>query len=198
MSNTQVSSHRKLTIVLVVVGVVVILAFVSAFVWPGWAFNRNADQSKSVVAAAKTPSIPSKPLPSSATALLKAMPDNVLDFARVDASASANWSSASPLEEYTLKYANGESDAEVSLTVAQWPERDAAKKQYEVLLSSMQGNDVVSGKLQVGDKTTGSYVVRIAEGDTKRANVLWQNDTAVFQLTGNRHAVERFYRNFPL
>ena len=103
------ASHNNLRKVIVVAAIVVVLAIVSAFVWPGWALNRQqaAQDAKTHVSSAKTPSIKAKDLPSTSTALLKSMPDTVLDFARVDAAASAKWSSASPLEEYTVKYSTG-------------------------------------------------------------------------------------------
>lgn len=200
-SNSSITphSHRGLFIVLASAGCIVILAFLSAFVWPGWALNHSSTQhSNRAVALPKTPSIPAKKLPTSATALLKAMPDSVLDFARVDASASATWTSAAPLEEYTVKYSTGESGADVSVIVAQWPTKDAANKQYEVLASGLKGDDLASGKIQVSGKSTGSYIVRTSEEDKNQATVIWQNDTAVFQASGSKQSVERFYRSFPM
>ena len=126
------------------------------------------------------------------------MPDTVLDFARVDAIPSANWTESSPLEEYSVKYSTGQANSEVSVTVAQWSNRDSANKQYETLVDGLKGSDVASGKIQVAGKTVGSYVLRTAENDKTQASALWQNDTAVFEITGPKQAVERFYHNFPM
>ncbi|PNP89566.1 hypothetical protein HXT27_03470 [Gardnerella sp. DNF00502] len=198
-SNSSSHSHRGLFIVLASAGLVVVLAFLSAFVWPGWALNHSDNtHSKHVATAPKTPSIQAKKLPTNASALLKAMPDSVLDFARVDASASAIWNNASPLEEYTLKYSTGENGDDVSVIVAQWPTKDSSTKQYEALVSGLKGDDLATGKIQVSSKTVGSYIVRSSEEDKNHATVIWQNDTAVFQVSGAKQAVERFYRSFPM
>ncbi len=198
VSNANGSTHRKLLVVVTSAAVVVILAFLSAFVWPGWALNHDNSANKNHVAVQKTPSIPAKALPVSSTALLKSMPDSVLDFARVDAIPSATWTESSPLEEYSVKYSTGQSDGEVSLTVAQWSNRDSANKQYEALLDGLKGSDVASGKIQVAGKTVGSYVLRVDENDKTQASALWQNDTAVFEVTGSKQSVERFYHSFPM
>lgn len=198
VSNANGSTHHKLLVVVTSAAVVVILAFLSAFVWPGWALNHDNSANKNHVALPKTPSIPAKALPVSSTALLKSMPDSVLDFARVDAIPSATWTESSPLEEYSVKYSTGQSDGEVSLTVAQWSNRDSANKQYEALLDGLKGSDVASGKIQVAGKTVGSYVLRVDENDKTQASALWQNDTAVFEVTGSKQSVERFYHSFPM
>lgn len=196
--NAHNSTHSKLLIVLTSAAIVVVLALLSAFVWPGWALNHDNVANKSHMVMPKTPSIPAKALPASSTALLKSMPDSVLDFARIDAIPSATWTESSPLEEYSVKYSTGQADGEVSLTVAQWSNRDSANKQYEALVDGLKGSDVASGKIQVGGKTVGSYVLRIDESDKTQASALWQNDTAVFEVTGTKQAVERFYHSFPM
>lgn len=196
--NASAATHSKLLVVLTSAAVVVILALISAFVWPGWALNHYKAATKSQVVMPKTPSIPSKDLPVTSTALLKSMPDSVLDFARVDAIPSATWTESSPLEEYSVKYSTGRADGEVTVIVAQWANRDSANKQYEALLEGLKGSDVASGKIQVSGKTVGSYVLRIDGNDKTQASALWQNDTAVFKVTGAKQAVERFYHRFPM
>lgn len=47
-------------------------------------------------------------------------------------------------------------------------------------------------------KSTGSYTVRADSKDGKTATALWQNDTAVFEVTGSKESVLRFYEPFPL
>lgn len=197
-SNAAGATHKNLLVVLAAAAVVVILALISAFVWPGWALNHDTSANKNQVVMPKTPSIQSKPLPTSSTALLKSMPDSVLDFARVDAIPSAKWTESSPLEEYSVKYSTGQADGDVSLTVAQWSSRDSANKQYEALLDGLKGSDIASGKIQVAGKTSGSYVLRVDENDKTQASALWQNDTAVFEVTGSKQSVERFYHRFPM
>lgn len=111
MSNTQTSSsHGKLIAAVVAAALVVVLALVSAFIWPGWALNKGdgarsqgtTSQGASQDASEPTtPSIDAVALPDDASELLKAMPDSVLNFARTKAAAGTSWSGASPVEEYT-------------------------------------------------------------------------------------------------
>ena len=116
MSDTQnSSSHGKLIAAVVAAALVVVLALISAFVWPGWALNKNgqAGQAGQTSQQASTsngtdgdkteptkPSIDAVALPDGASELLKAMPDSVLNYARTKADASTTWSSTSPVEEY--------------------------------------------------------------------------------------------------
>lgn len=98
MSDTQnSSSHGKLIAAVVAAALVVVLALISAFVWPGWALNKNgqAGQAGQTSQQASTsngtdgdkteptkPSIDAVALPDGASELLKAMPDSVLNYAR--------------------------------------------------------------------------------------------------------------------
>lgn len=205
MSNTRSSSqhgHGKLIAVIIAAALVIILALLSAFVWPGWALNKNADGAQTgktqQTTQPTTPSIKATALPDNATELLKAMPDSVLNYARTKADASTTWNSASPLEEYTLTYSTGKKAADVTLVVAQWTTADPAKTQYDALAKGLTGKSVASGAVKVQGDTTGDYVVKTNADDAKKATALWRNDTVVFQVTGAKDAVQRFYQKFPL
>lgn len=221
MSNTQSSSsvspsHGKLIAVVVAAALVIVLALLSAFIWPGWALSKNtaepgttqsSDNTPSDDTAAKkneeeaeptTPSIKATALPDNATELLKAMPDTVLNYARTKAEASTTWNGSSPLEEYTLTYSTGDSAKDVTLVVAQWTTADAAKKQYDALTGALTGTEIGSGKVKVNGEDKGSYTAKTDSNDEKKATAVWQNDTVVFQATGAKAAVERLYQNFPL
>ncbi|WEV72067.1 hypothetical protein [Bifidobacterium sp. ESL0790] len=202
MSNVQKSSsHGKLIAVIVSAAVVIALVLLSAFVWPGWAMNHNGSrdqQAQSSKSQPTTPSIKAKDLPQDASALLKAMPDSVLNFARIDAGPSADWTSASPLEEYTLTYSTGDSAKNVSLKVAQWPSGDGANGQYDALVKALNGEDVASGDVKVSGNATGSYMVKTTDKKGKEATAIWRNDSVVFQATGPKDSVLRFYQKFPL
>ena len=189
----------------VAAAVVIVLAVLSAFVWPGWAINKNdtvasSNGSSQQQAAAEPtkPSINATALPDNATELLKAMPDSVLNYARTKAEASATWSAASPLEEYTLTYSTGDDAKDVTLIVAQWSASDNAKTQYDALVAAQTGDELASGNVKVSGNATGSYVVKADATDAKKFVAIWQNDTVVFQATGAKTAVERFYQKFPL
>ncbi|WEV52612.1 hypothetical protein OZX74_02440 [Bifidobacterium sp. ESL0798] len=199
------SSHGKLIAVVVAAAVVIVLALLSAFVWPGWAMNKGAGEEQKqqqITTAAKpeptTPSIKAKELPQDATPLLKAMPDTVVNFARTEAAPSANWTSASPLEEYTLTYSTGNIAKDVTLVVAQWSGNDTAKTQYDTLTDALKGTDLASGDVKVSGNATGKYVVKADSDKSKTATAVWQNDTVVFQATGPKASIQRFYSKFPL
>lgn len=210
MSNTQTasSSHGKLIAVVVAAALVVILALLSAFVWPGWAMNKTADgggsatqsqqQSSKTEKEPTTPSIDAVALPDGASELLKAMPDTVLNYARTKADSTNAWDAASPLEQYTLTYSTGDEAKDVTLTVAQWSTADSAKNQYDALSGALTGQELGSGSVKVSGNATGSYVAKTDANDEKKAIAVWQNDTVVFQATGAKAAVQRFYQEFPL
>ena len=140
MSTTQTSSsHGKLIVAVVAAALVVVLALVSAFIWPGWALNKGDEASTQGTTTSQgasqdaseptTPSIDAVALPDDASELLKAMPDSVLNFARTKADASTSWSGASPVEEYTLTYSTGKDGQDITLKVAQWSQSDDAQSQ---------------------------------------------------------------------
>ena len=204
MAETK-TAHRRLIIVVIVAAVVVLIALASAFVWPGWAINKQAVDSDNSSAQAPDaspeatePTISSKDLPSDATELLKAMPDSVLNFARVEAAPSASWAANSPLEEYTLSYQTGDDKDTVTLIVGQWTTADGARKQFDETSNSLKGQELASGNVKVSGDTTGSYIVRQDDKDENKAIGVWQNGTAVFEATGSKDSVQRFYEAFPL
>ena len=195
------ASRGKLIVVMIVAALVVVLALLSAFVWPGWALNKTDEVTKVQQQTATEPTKPSikaTALPDDASELRKAMPDSVLNYARTKAGASETWKSASPLEEYTLTYSTGKSAKDVTVIVAQWSDSDTVKKQYDELAKNLTGKELKSGDVKVSGKSTGSYTVRADGEDGKTATALWQNDTAVFEVTGSKESVLRFYEPFPL
>lgn len=208
MSNTQTSSsHGKLIVAVVAAALVVVLALVSAFIWPGWALNKG-DEANSQGTASQgasqdaseptTPSIDAVALPDDASELLKAMPDSVLNFARTKADASTSWSGASPVEEYTLTYSTGKDGQEVTLEVAQWSQDEDAQSQYDNLTGAMTGKELGSGNVKVSGEATGAYSAKTDPNDETKAIAVWRNDTVVFQATGAKDSVQRFYQQFPL
>lgn len=200
-SEQKSSSHGKLIAVVTAAALVIVLALLSAFVWPGWAMNTGSEGSKQHPAAsnsAPSPTIKAKDLPQDASPLLRSMPDSVLDFARTEAVPSANWTAASPLEEYSLTYSTGNISKDVTLVVAQWTGRDTAQRQYEMLARALNGQDMATGEVKVSDAIMGRYIVKTDENKGKTATAIWQNDTVVFQATGSTDSIKRFYPKFPL
>lgn len=217
MSDTQnSSSHGKLIAAVLAAALVVVLALVSAFVWPGWALNKDNGsaqsgqqtssstgtksngKSKGATSEPTTPSIDAVALPDGASELLKAMPDSVLNFARIKADEGTAWSSASPVEEYTLTYSTGKTGQDITLETAQWSDADKAKTQYDTLAKALTGKELASGNVKVSGKNTGTYSVNLDNDDDSKAVAVWQNDTVVFYATGAKASVQRFYQQFPL
>ena len=208
MSNTQTSSsHGKLIAAVVAAALVVVLALVSAFIWPGWALSKGGEarsQGTTSQGASQgaseptTPSIDAVALPDDASELLKAMPDSVLNFARTKAAAGTSWSGASPVEEYTLTYSTGTDGQEVTLEVAQWSQGEDAQSQYDNLTGAMTGKELGSGNVKVSGEATGAYSAKTDPNDETKAIAVWRNDTVVFQATGAKDSVRRFYQQFPL
>lgn len=208
MSNTQTSSsHGKLIVAVVAAALVVVLALVSAFIWPGWALNKGDEANSQGITSQgasqdasepTTPSIDAVALPDDASELLKAMPDSVLNFARTKADASTSWSGASPVEEYTLTYSTGKDGQEVTLEVAQWSQDEDAQSLYDNLTGAMTGKELGSGNVKVSGEATGAYSAKTDPNDETKAIAVWRNDTVVFQATGAKDSVQRFYQQFPL
>lgn len=204
-NNTQSVSHNKLFVVLTVALLVIVLALLSAFVWPGWALKRNSEatqdgtsEQQTVSQEATVPSIEPVALPDDATDLMKALPDSVLNFARINVQVDTTWSSASPLEEYVATYSSGEEGHDVKVHLAQWATSSEARQQYTNLSASMTGGDIASGTVKVAENATGSYLVKYDAADHSKAVALWQNDTVVCQITGTVDDVKRAYLSFPI
>lgn len=199
--NQPSSSHGKLIVVVLAAALIIVLALVSAFLWPGWALKQNANPAPSAQTATSLPTtatISAKPLPTNASQLLKAMPDSVLNYARTEAAPSANWTASNPLEEYTLTYSTGNQSDDVMINVAQWSAADGAKTQYDALVKALSGSELGAGNVKVSGNVTGSYVMRVDASNGKNAVAVWQNDTVVFKATGLKQSVERLVQKFPL
>ena len=176
MSTTQTSSsHGKLIVAVIAAALVVVLALVSAFIWPGWALNKGDEASTQGTTTSQgasqdaseptTPSIDAVALPDDASELLKAMPDSVLNFARTKADASTSWSGASPVEEYTLTYSTGKDGQDITLKVAQWSQSDDAQSQYDNLTGAMTGKELGGGNVKVSGEATGAYSAKTDPDD---------------------------------
>ena len=73
-----------------------------------------------------------------------------------------------------------------------------AKTQYDALVAAQTGDESASGNVKVSGNVTGAYVVKADASNSKNAVAIWQNDTVVFQATGTKEAVDRFYQKFPM
>lgn len=207
MSNNASTSSRRRLVVIVVAAVVVVLALLSAFVWPGWAVRKPASEatgqstSAQTQSAPATPTIKASPLPSNATALLKAAAPDTVDetaYARVKTQNAQDWASANPIEEYKVTYSTGQSAKDLTLLTAQWSDAASAQSQYKKVTDALKGETLAQGSVKVSGAAKGSYLVKVDDDDDTKAVAVWQNDTAVFQVTGPKADVLDFYQKFPL
>lgn len=206
MSTTTSTSSRRRLIVVVIAAVVVLLALASAFIWPGWALQNRGDGNgvgadaaqQSQSAEQDEPTIDAVPLPDDATELLKAMPDTVANYARTSAEATQDWAGTNPIEEYTVGYSTGDTAHDLTMTMGQWSDANAAKTQYDAAVAALTGDTLAQGNVKVSGATTGAYVVHADPDDDSAATAVWQNDTAVFQVSGPKDDVLSFYQKFPL
>ena len=95
-------------------------------------------------------------------------------------------------------YQTGKEADTVTLVVAQWTASSGAKKQYDALSQTLTGKALASGSVKVSGNATGEYSVTTDTKNSKKAVALWQNDTALFEASGSKDAVMRFYQQFPL
>ncbi|EFA22747.1 hypothetical protein [Bifidobacterium gallicum] len=204
--NQQTSSSIiKLRIAVAAVAFVIVLSLVFAFLWPGWAVKpAPAPVATPAATATAKPTIAAKALPDDATSLMKALPDHVAEYVRLDVATTDVWKDAKPLEAYAVTYGTSEEakpDNSVSLTVAQWSTTADAQQQFAKLKSDLQGTEVMSGNIKVSGSTSGAYIMKTdgkPEDASAQATGLWCNDTVVFEVQGQQKAVKTMVELFPL
>lgn len=190
---------RRARAVVCAAAIIVVLALVSAFGWPGWAV-RTPPESVEVPAsvASATPTIAAQPLPTDASELVKVLPEHVSNYVRGAVESSDEWRSAAPVEAYAVTYGNGNQANDVRVLMGQWADAEEAETQYEKLAKALDGKQLAAGNIKVSGQNTGSYVVVVGKGSDGTATVLWRNDTVVFRATGPQAGVETVYKLFPV
>lgn len=193
-------SHRNRLIVSLIAIFVIVAAVVTAFLWPGWALKKKGGMLTNQVAttsANATPTIPPQPLPSNASALVKAvLPDSSGTYSRQSVTVTQVWESSQPIEEYVATYSNGVKGQEMTVTVAQWSTSDYALKQYQAISGQLTGKQIATGNVVVNGSQTGSYTVHEDAKDPSRAVAVEQNATALFQMTGPKDQMTDFFAKY--
>ncbi|MCA5895088.1 hypothetical protein LEP48_17295 [Isoptericola sp. NEAU-Y5] len=195
----EVIRRRRLAVGALAGGLVVVVALLTAFVWPGFAQTPEPEPAVTVTAAAPTPTTSPSALPKDATTFLQAMPGTVLQLALAGATPHDEWvDGADAVEAWSVTYAEGDAAdaAKVDVLAGQWEDGDAATRAYGALVKAA-GTPSDEGEVLVGTETAGAYVVTPGS-TTGTAVVTWRNGTAVLQATGPADLVERFYSAFPL
>lgn len=196
-SRAAVVRRRKVGLVVALV-VIVAVAVVTAFVWPGFA-RQDAEPlpDVTVTAAPPTPTAEPADLPDGATDFLSAMPGSTLQLVRLDV-AEGEWvEDADAIEAWDVTYGDGsDGGEEVTLTAGQWADADAAAEVHSALLEAA-GSPTAEGDVTVGDETVGTYAVTPGTA-AGQSVVTWRNGTAVLQASGPDQLVQDFYQAFPL
>ena len=190
---------RRARAVVCAAAIIVVLALVSAFGWPGWAVRTPpAPVAVPSAVASATPTIAAQPLPSDASELVKILPEHVSNYVRGAVESSDEWQSAAPVEAYAVTYGNGDQAKDVRVLMGQWADAEEAETQYEKLAKALDGEQLAAGNIKVSGQNTGSYVVVGGKGGYGTATALWRNDTVVFRVTGPQASVEAVYKLFPV
>ncbi len=97
-----------------------------------------------------------------------------------------------------MTYSTGKDGQGITLKVAQWSQSEDAQSQYDNLTGAMTGKELGGGNVKVSGEATGAYSAKTDPDDETKAIAVWRNDTVVFQATGAKDSVQRFYQQFPL
>jgi len=179
-------------------GVVVAVALLTAFVWPGFGLPPAPAPTATVTAPPPSPSISPAARQGEQTDLTAALPDTVLQYAQRGLAESTTWGAQDDVvEAWEVTYADGEGAGAtvVTLQVGQWADEPAAEGFAAAWLADA-GEPSKQGEVTVGDEVTGTYAV--VPGGAGSATVTWRNGTVVLTATGPADVVEDFYSAYPL
>ncbi len=201
--SAEVLRRRRRVVAGLALGLVLLVAVLTAFVWPG--FARPDDEplpAVTVTAPVPTPTVEPAGRPENQTAFLKAMPDTALQLAVRGVKVHTPWEdNRDAIEAWRLTYADGndpeaEGAAVVRLVAGQWEEADEAGGVLDSLLEDA-GEPTVSGDVTVDGEKAGTYAV--TPGPEEGTSIVtWRNGSAVLQATGPADLVEDFYTAFPM
>ncbi|MCL2595935.1 MAG: hypothetical protein FWD83_10510 [Promicromonosporaceae bacterium] len=209
--------RRRRKRVAVILGVfVLIVAGLTAFWRPGFAFPAPIDGDLDAVIT-PTPAIRA----GERTALVEAVPDLVGDLAQqridnypawqADAGAVESWAftfsdwieaqqqTPDAAEEIDPDHpvatdSNPQDDAILVIaTIGQWPDVAATVIFFEEQLALLD-RPVNSGEVEVGSRVTGNFILT---GTREEGELWWRNGTVVVRAHGPRRALEAFYATFP-
>jgi hypothetical protein len=177
---------------------VVAVAALTAFVWPGFALPEAVPApTVTVTAPPPTPTISPAERTGEQTALTTALPDTVLQFAVVSIENLPQWQDEhQAVESWTVTYADAEgADAmKIVLEVGQWSD-DAAATSFADAQVKAAGEPTKDGDVVVDGEAVGTYAL-VPDGDV--AVLWWRNGTVVFRAQGPADQIEAFYQSFPL
>ncbi|WP_425955149.1 hypothetical protein [Xylanimonas sp. McL0601] len=191
--------RRRRIVVGSAAGVLVLaIALVTAFLWPGFAVPEPLPTpTTTVTAPVPTPTISPAKRSGEQTALTKALPDTVLAFAQQTITNLPAWQDDhQAVESWTVTYADGKgADATtITLQAGQWSDAADASSFYTAQVKAA-GTPVKDGAVEVGGKEAGQYALVPGEAG---ASLWWRNGTVVMHAQGAQDDLEAFYSAFPL
>lgn len=130
------------------------------------------------------------------TALLAALPGTVLDYAVSGQDASETLVKEHfALEGWRLAYTSP--DAEITLSVGQWPTTEEAEEAFTALSTVDDAPEPAEqAQVVVGGEEVGTMLLIPLSEDTERT--IWRNGTAVFIADGPTGTTQAFYDAYPL
>ncbi|QAY64300.1 hypothetical protein ET495_15015 [Xylanimonas allomyrinae] len=196
--SAAVLRRRRIVAVSGAGAVVLAVALVTAFWWPGFAVpDPLPTPTQTVTAPVPTPTVSPAARGGEQTALTKALPDTVLAFAQQGIENLPAWQADNgAVESWTVTYADGaEADAaSVVLQVGQWADADAATSFHAAQVKAA-GATIKDGDVEVGGEVAGTYALVLTDDG---AALWWRNGTVVLRALGTQEDVEAFYSAFPL
>ncbi|ACZ29437.1 hypothetical protein Xcel_0398 [Xylanimonas cellulosilytica DSM 15894] len=194
----EVFRRRRILIASAAGALVLVVAVLTAFVWPGYALPEPLPTpTVTVTAPVPTPTVSPAERTGEETALTTALPDEVLQFVQRGIENLPAWQDDhQAIESWTVTYADGTGDdaTTITLQVGQWSDADAAAS-FAGAQVKAAGTPTKEGDVLVDGEVVGTYAL-IPDGDD--AVLWWSNATVVFRAQGPADELEAFYGEYPL
>lgn len=196
--SAEVFRRRRIVVGAAAGVLVLVVVALTAFVWPGYALPEPLPTpTHTVTAPAPTPSISPAPRAADQTALVKALPDAVRQFAQQAIADYHPWQDEhQATEAWTVTYADavGAGAKTITVEVGQWVDAATATTFADGQITA-SGPAAKTGDVTVDGKMTGNYAL-FPSGD--KAVMWWRNGTVVIRAEGPADQIEAFYTEFPL
>ena len=196
--SAAVFRRRRIAVASAAGALVLAVAALTAFVWPGFALPEPLPTpTVTVTPPAATPTIAPAEREGEQTALTTALPDAVLRFAQQGIANFPQWQDENrATESWAVTYADavGEDATTITLQVGQWETAEAATSFAEAQIKAA-GTATETGDVLVDGEPAGTYAL-VPSGET--AVMWWRNGTVVIRAEGPADEIESFYSEFPL
>lgn len=190
--------RRRIVVASLAGALVLAIALVTAFLWPGFAVPEPLP-TPTITETAPPPEPTIDPVARAGeqTDLTHAVPQTAREFVEQSFANYPTWQDENKaIESWTFTYADAEgADATtITLVVGQWADADAAKSFHDAQVRAA-GSTIRDGQVKVGSDVVGTYAI---SGTADAAVMWWRNGTVVMRAEGPQEALETFYTHFPL